>query len=180
MSKLLRAFNILAWRLDWANQYFSFVLLVGVFFCIIAQVFCNYLLRSALSWSQELSRILLVWMTFFGSALVTRRSLHIGLTVFVEFLPKRFQCIVKLSTYMFVLVFLYAVIVYGWKLSLFGRGQTLTYIDMSYFWCYLGVPLGSSLMFVQVLYLQLKELLILLQKEELLKEFEPEQFVILE
>jgi TRAP-type C4-dicarboxylate transport system permease small subunit len=175
MLKLLRAFNILAWRLDWLNKYFSFTLLIGVFFCIMMQVFFNYVLGNALSWSQELSRILLVWLTFFGAALVTRRSLHIGLTMVIGLLPPRVQNVFKLCGYGIALFFIYAIIFYGWKLSLFGRAQTLSYLDISYFWCYLGLPLGSSLIFIQVVYLGLKEILFFLKKEASIKEFEPEQ-----
>jgi TRAP-type C4-dicarboxylate transport system permease small subunit len=93
----------------------------------------------------------------------------------IGLLPPRVQNVFKLCGYGIALFFIYAIIFYGWKLSLFGRAQTLSYLDISYFWCYLGLPLGSSLIFIQVVYLGLKEILFFLKKEASIKEFEPEQ-----
>lgn len=174
MFKFIRAFNVLAYWIDWVNKYFSFGLLVGLFFCIMLQVFFNYVLSNALSWTQELSRILLVWLTFFGASLVTRRKLHIGLTMLVERTPRRIQNIVMILGYIVTISFLVATIIHGWSLSFFGASQTLTYLNISYFWCYVGIPIGTTCILLQVVYLTLNEGFSFFRKEEMVKEFEPD------
>lgn len=174
MFKFIRAFNLVAYWVDWVNKYFSFGLLVVVFFCIMLQVFFNYVLSNALSWTQELSRILLVWLTFFGAALVTRRKLHIGLTMFVERTPRRIQNVVMVLGYMVTILFIFATITHGWRLSLFGTSQTLTYLNVSYFWCYVGIPAGATCILLQIVYLILNECFSFFRKEDLVKEFEPD------
>ncbi len=174
MFKFIRAFNQIAYWIDWVNKYFSFGLLVAVFLCIMLQVFCNYVLSNALSWTQELSRILLVWLTFFGAALVTRRKMHIGLTMLVEKTPRRIQNIVMILGYIVTILFIGATIIHGWSLSLFGTSQTLTYLNVSYFWCYVGIPIGATCILLQILYLILNEGFSFFRKEELIKEFEPD------
>ncbi len=174
MFKFIRAFNQTAYWIDWADKYFSFGLLMAVFLCIMLQVFCNYVLSNALSWTQELSRILLVWLTFFGAALVTRRKLHIGLTMLVERTPRKVQNIVMVLGYIVAIFFVVATITHGWSLSLFGTAQTLTYLNISYFWCYVGIPIGASCILLQIVYLVLNECLSFFSKEDLIKEFEPD------
>jgi len=174
MIKFIRAFNIAAYWIDWVNKYFSFGLLMAVFLCIMLQVFFNYVLSNALSWTQEMSRILLVWLTFFGAALVTRRKLHIGLTMLVERTPQKIQNVVMILGYIVTIFFIVATITHGWRLSLFGTSQTLTYLNVSYFWCYVGIPVGATCILVQILYLILNEGLSFFNREELIREFEPD------
>lgn len=45
------------------------VILVGV-----AQVFCRFILKSALPWSEELLRYAFVWITFLGAAIAAREG----------------------------------------------------------------------------------------------------------
>lgn len=174
MLIILRPFNIVAYWLDKLTKYFSFGLLISVFFCIMLQVFCNYILNNALSWTQELSRILLVWLTFFGAAVVTRRYLHIGLTMLVERTPPKVQNITTVLGYVASCFFIVALIIHGWRLSLFGTSQTLTFLNISYFWCYVGIPVGGTFIFIQVLYLIVREIAAFFGKVDELKEFEPD------
>lgn len=52
------------------------ILLVATFLCFmllsIVQVFFRYVLNNSLSWSEELARILFVWATYLGIAVVSR------------------------------------------------------------------------------------------------------------
>jgi TRAP-type C4-dicarboxylate transport system permease small subunit len=51
------------------------------------QVFGRYVLGHAPSWSEELARYLMVWMTMLGSAAVLRSSGHIAVTTVTDRLP---------------------------------------------------------------------------------------------
>lgn len=54
----------------------SDLILVAIFLCFMAvsliQVFFRYVLSNSLSWSEELARILFVWATYLGIAVVSR------------------------------------------------------------------------------------------------------------
>jgi TRAP-type C4-dicarboxylate transport system permease small subunit len=59
-----------------------------VMVCAMAyQVFGRYVLGHAPSWSEELARYLMVWMTMLGSAAVLRSSGHISVTTVTDRLP---------------------------------------------------------------------------------------------
>lgn len=53
------------------------VLLFTVLILIIAQVYFRFFTESSLTWSEELSRFLAVWLVFLGSTVALRRHLHI-------------------------------------------------------------------------------------------------------
>ncbi|MGH7092423.1 MAG: TRAP transporter small permease, partial [Stellaceae bacterium] len=41
---------------------------------MLLQVFCRYVLNASLSWSEELTRLLFVWLTFIGFGLAVQRD----------------------------------------------------------------------------------------------------------
>ncbi|MEN8725242.1 MAG: TRAP transporter small permease subunit, partial [Lentimonas sp.] len=64
------------------------VLLVTVFGLLVAVVLwgvaSRYLLGDQASWSEELARLLIVWLALLGAALVSREDRHLGLDVLVR------------------------------------------------------------------------------------------------
>jgi TRAP-type C4-dicarboxylate transport system permease small subunit len=52
-------------------------------------VFGRYVLSRAPSWSEELARYLMVWLTMLGAAAVLRSGSHISVTVLTDALPPR-------------------------------------------------------------------------------------------
>ncbi|MCM0018675.1 MAG: TRAP transporter large permease subunit [Tagaea sp.] len=73
--------------LDRAVETVCAVLLVGTVFIALLQVFCRYVLNSALSWPEELGRFGLVWFVFLAAALLTRRNRHIVIEMVPRALP---------------------------------------------------------------------------------------------
>ncbi|MCI8510607.1 MAG: TRAP transporter small permease [Lachnospiraceae bacterium] len=52
-------------------------------------VFSRYVLRSAVSWADEVDICLLAWATFVGSAAAYKRNLHYGMDFLMDHLPKK-------------------------------------------------------------------------------------------
>ena len=96
---------------------FSMTLIVAV------QVFCRYVLNHSLFWAEELSRYLLVWLTFLGASVAYRRNVHPGIDVVYNRLPDIIQKIFS-NTVHFISIALFAVMIfYGIKFSYFVRLQ---------------------------------------------------------
>lgn len=76
-------------RLVDAERLLSGVLLVSIFVLIIFQVFTRYVLNMPLSWSEELARLLVVWLTFIGAGFVASRNAHIAVDLLAVYLPKK-------------------------------------------------------------------------------------------
>ena len=76
-------------RLVDAERFLSGILLLAIFALIIFQVFTRYVLNMPLSWSEELARLLVVWLTFIGAGFVASRNAHIAVDILAVYLPKR-------------------------------------------------------------------------------------------
>ena len=73
------------------KEYYAIVMVAGSFLILIAEVVFRYLLGGSLEWTDEISRILLVWMTFTGMGFVIRDKKEIVCEAFGQKLPKRVQ-----------------------------------------------------------------------------------------
>lgn len=64
-------------------------LLIAVFAMIIFQVFTRYVLATPLPWTEEIARLLVVWLTFVGAGFVSSRNAHIAVDILAVYLPRR-------------------------------------------------------------------------------------------
>lgn len=72
-----------------AERFVAGALLIGVFALIIFQVFTRYVLSIPLPWSEEIARLMVVWLTFVGAGFVSSRNAHIAVDILAVYLPKR-------------------------------------------------------------------------------------------
>lgn len=83
-----RRFRPYRWLVD-VERYLAGALLIAVFAVIIFQVFTRYVLDMPLSWSEEVARLLVVWLTFVGAGFVASRNAHIAVDILAVYLPKK-------------------------------------------------------------------------------------------
>ncbi len=123
---------------------------------LIVAVFFRYGLNNSIRWSEEVARVLMVWMTFTAVPLAWRKSID-GVDEFVRvdiatrMIPVRVAVIVEALSLLAILVFL---AVLGWKgfeLAVRSAGQILASIKISFFWIYLSIPVGCTLMCIATL-----------------------------
>lgn len=70
--------------------------LIAVVILTLAQIFCRFVLNAPLIWSEELSRLLVVWMTFIGAAVVCWDGRHLNIDVMFNLLPAAAKHIVRI------------------------------------------------------------------------------------
>lgn len=63
------------------------LMIIVVFF----QVFFRYVIHYSLPWSEELARYLMTWAVFIGASMGAKEGVHIGVSAFVNLLPKGLQ-----------------------------------------------------------------------------------------
>lgn len=115
-----------------------------------AQIICRVFF-TALSWSEEVARYLLVWSTFIGAGCVYKSSGHISVTVLENALPKSMKKPLALIVHI-LCAFLFAIAVYyGFKyMGLQGRQLSAALrIPMKY--VYMAIPVGCAVMLLHSL-----------------------------
>ena len=128
------------------------VLIAGIIVAIVtAEVTLRYLFSHSLIFTEELSRYLMVWIVFLGSALAIRDGSHIHIQILVKRLSARMQQIVKLAAYALIIAFLVFITVEGLKILPRQLQQMCITIDISLFYFYLAIPVGSILMIIFLL-----------------------------
>lgn len=153
---MARAFQVLLVRgcaaLDrWTNAVCVAVLAVmTVVTCF--EVFVRYVLRESLPWAEEVPKYLMIWLTFLGASLATRRDMHVGFTGVLERLPARFGRWVLLAGRLLVFLFLYYMVRWGFILTFsMGFVSVTAALQVPFFWVFLSCPVGGCLMLLQLL-----------------------------
>lgn len=118
---------------------------------VTTEVVLRYVFKHSLIFTEELSRYLMVWIVFLGSTLAVRDSAHIH----INFLTKRFnqqnQKWFRLAAHLLTLVFLVFITIEGIKILPQQLYQMCITIDISLFYFYLAIPVGSILMILFLL-----------------------------
>lgn len=69
-------------RIDSFLGILLFLIIGTMAFSMAVNVFCRFCLKFSLSWADELSLSLLVWLTFLGAAVAVREGLHYSFSYF--------------------------------------------------------------------------------------------------
>jgi TRAP-type C4-dicarboxylate transport system permease small subunit len=115
---------------------------------IFIQVISRYIFNYTPPWSEELARTGNVWMTFLGIGMVSRVREHIRID-FVDYLFK------EKGRYVFLLLEAAASLAFfafvgweGYKTLRPVLRQTMPGMQVSLFWAYVVIPIGSALLLV--------------------------------
>jgi TRAP-type C4-dicarboxylate transport system permease small subunit len=87
-------------------QFWSCVAIVTFLTAVtVVQVFCRFVLNSPITWVQEISTCLLIWLTFLGAGVLTNRNQHIRVDILFDKFPNRVKWVVDLFLNLSILVF---------------------------------------------------------------------------
>jgi TRAP-type C4-dicarboxylate transport system permease small subunit len=122
-----------------------------IFVVICATVFTRYVLNLVPSWSEEVPRYMLVWITYLGAALCVRYQEHISLDIFFKLLPVRARKIGLLVLNLMVGMVGVIMVVYGLGLVRQFGDDLMESIPVTNFWLYLSMPTSGVLIILYVI-----------------------------
>ena len=120
------------------------VLMLAVMSVVVFGQVVFRLVHATIPWSEELSKYMLIWTTFLGSALCVRKGSLVGLEILFMMLPKK---AVKAATAAFM-VFL---IVMGYKTAGLVWNQTTPVLKMPMGLMYASIPTGAVFMLINTI-----------------------------
>ena len=101
----------------WDN--FELYIMVALLICLLLVVFANIVGRTIgypLRWGEEVSRILFIWLVFFGISYATLYESHIRVTFIAEAIFKgKSRYVLEIIIYLFTLAIFFWVMVKGIK-----------------------------------------------------------------
>ncbi|WP_366656204.1 TRAP transporter small permease [Fodinicurvata sp. EGI_FJ10296] len=129
---------------------------VGIAFAVVvavtlAQVVMRYFFDAPLMWSEELAKLLIVWITFIGAAVICWDGRHLHVDVVFVKLPKRLQAAVRLFNLVVSIAFLAILSYWSIRLVRIENMQTLTALPLPAGVVRLAATIGGALMIVAIL-----------------------------
>jgi TRAP-type C4-dicarboxylate transport system permease small subunit len=115
---------------------------------VTLQIICRYLLGASLTWSEELARYLLVWITFLGAGIAFRRGAHMGFNLLLRSMAPKFRSLARMITSVGILTFLSIATWKGTQLAIFNMGQHSPAMGLPIGVAYLAIPTGCLIMAV--------------------------------
>lgn len=123
------------------------VLMLTMTGATLAGVFMRYALNDALTWSEEVARYSMVWLSFLGGGLVFRRGGHVAIDFLVEKLPNGFfRYTVMALAQLAALAFLAVLVWQGQSVMARGAFMTTPALRIPMSVPYAAIPLGAALM----------------------------------
>lgn len=115
---------------------------------VLWQVFTRFVLRDPSSYTEELARYLLIWLSLLGAAYATGRRLHLAVDLLPQKLEGRARRRLETVIDGAVLVFALLVLVVGGSRLVFVTlvlGQSSAALGIPLGWVYLAIPLSGLL-----------------------------------
>ncbi|HDZ47691.1 hypothetical protein LCGC14_0108120 [marine sediment metagenome] len=113
---------------------------------VITLQIVSRVLFTAVGWTEEVARFLLVWITFLAGTLAFQRGRHIAVTFAVDALPVRLRQIARLAALLIVLAFLITLIVIGYRYMQVQSFQKSASLRLSMTYVYAVMPICAAIM----------------------------------
>lgn len=134
----------------------EWLLIVSTIFIIILvfiQVLARFVFNISVGWSAELSRYLLIWITWISMSYTIRRNDHIRITLVVDRLPQKIRKTIEVIVILLWASFAYVMAYVGTEVvqTIKLMGQKTSTLGISMWIVYLIIPIGGILMLIRLI-----------------------------
>jgi TRAP-type C4-dicarboxylate transport system permease small subunit len=130
----------------------SVLIICVISFAVFAQVLSRFVLKTPLSWTEELSRFALIWLTFIAASVALREGGHFVVDLVSRYLPPKlinhYHKLILLVNLVFVMVLFFA----GLQIVPVAHMQESAALNVHMSYVYLSIPCGAALMIIDILF----------------------------
>jgi TRAP-type C4-dicarboxylate transport system permease small subunit len=128
-------------------KWLSIVLVAAIAVIVIASVVFRYGLNDSIAWAEDAAKFLMVWLAFIGAPLGFRHGAHVSIELLPPLLPAALHPAFRFLVHAAVLALMVVLAWQSWLFAVNGWAQVaLTIGDLSMFWIFLSMPIGSAVM----------------------------------
>lgn len=137
--------------LDSIEQYIMAVGLTIMTFITVVNVFSRKVMHLSMSFLEEITTIMFILISLLGAAVAARKGGHLGLSIFTDFIPKKYQKYVALFTWFVAAFFCYYLVRYGFVMVAgeYKLGVTTPALGWPEWIFGLAVPIGGIFIFLR-------------------------------
>jgi C4-dicarboxylate transporter DctQ subunit len=146
MKKIMMALNHI-------EEIIASSLMIITSFIVFIQAILRYQFNYSLSWSEEVSRMMIIWFIFLGSSIAVREKAHVNMDALPNIATPFFKHILQLAVTVVCIVFT-GLITYG-GITMVNRAMkinsTATATGVPLVIPYMAIPVGLGLMLIRYL-----------------------------
>lgn len=142
---LLKALKKIERGLDAIIQPVVFAGMVALIGVITLQIISRVLF-SAVGWTEEVARFLMVWITFSAATLAFQRGRHIAVTFAVDAMPDRLRQVARIIATLSVIAFMVALAVIGYRYMQVQSFQRSASLQLTMTYVYAVIPISAVVM----------------------------------
>ncbi len=135
--------KIITWIVVILTLALSILMAVGVFY--------RYVLNNSIYWSGEVSRYLLVYITFLGATVAYKRGAHVGIDILVERFSKPIRKFISLLIIVCFIVFWSIILIKSFKLYPLYILQKTATLEIPYAIPFTSLPLSAGIWIIHCL-----------------------------
>ena len=141
----MRVFNRAVDLLSTVLRVVILLMASGIFAIIVLTVITRYGFNSVLSWSEEVPRYLLIWISFLGAAVCVDLRDHIAFDYLYKRFPRLLRATVQLLINAAIFGFGWIMLVYGIRFVEAFGGDFMESIPFTNVWYYTALPVSGGL-----------------------------------
>ncbi|WP_226618645.1 TRAP transporter small permease [Cytobacillus firmus] len=145
---------------DSLNAFIKWILILLFFIMVIVvflQVLFRFVLDQPLAWTEELSRYLLVWITFLGAGYAVSVKAHPSIELLFEKANQAVRRVLLALSTVLVVFFFYQIIVNSFIFIERSMMQTSPALQLPMGMVYMVIPIASILFVINLLYITVSE-----------------------
>ena len=119
---------------------------VAALAAVITLQIVSRVLFTAVGWTEEVARFLLVWLTFLGATLAFAERRHIAVTLLIDRLPAQIRRMATVAGLLAMIAFLVALSWIGWDYMVMQSLQRSPSLQLPMIYIYSVIPACSALM----------------------------------
>jgi len=131
------------------NRWTVIAMLAAMATMVFANVALRFLTDHSLLWVEEVSRFLMIWLTFLGSGIVLRYGAHVAIETLAQKLPGGARAL-RGAVLAVLFAFFAAMVWLGTRYSMLTWEQTTPVLGIPFGAVYLAMPIGFTLMIVHL------------------------------
>jgi TRAP-type C4-dicarboxylate transport system permease small subunit len=132
------------------KEIYAFLVIMASFLVLIIEVISRYVFGSSMEWSDEIARLLLIWMTFTGMGLAILERKEIFVRTLRGSLSARGRRVWQASLEALAIAFNIFLLVFGIQMTRFAWGMKTESLELPFSILYASIPAGAIL---SILYL---------------------------
>lgn len=126
---------------------------VAMILVVVLQIIFRFILRISVPWTEELSRLLFIYIGFFGTAIAVREKELIVIDLLLQRVPKKVQKVLNVGIYILSFAFFMILLVGG--IGVFIKVKDTYFATMNFVsngWIYIALIVGMGMTLLDMVY----------------------------